>query len=120
MKSCDHCGSLNHDNHKECWCCSSSDLSACLGADAQLADKASAVSPRLGDGLLPCPFCGKPVNHPLATTIGRSEDGHYGVVCNYCESSGPSASTKKIAQLLWNKRAGGSQAKATHPESHDG
>ena len=30
--------------------CASSDLSACLGADAQQADQASAVPPRLGDG----------------------------------------------------------------------
>lgn len=39
--------------HQSGECCCQSDESACSGADAQQADKASAVSPRSSDGLLP-------------------------------------------------------------------
>jgi Lar family restriction alleviation protein len=95
----------------------SSDLSACLGADAQLAD---AVPPRLGDGLLPCPFCGQEQEDIWGVEL-RDDDGSYQwVACRKCDATGPMVQSETLAIELWNKRAGGSQAKSTQPESHDG
>ena len=110
MKSCDHCGSLNHDNHKQCWCCSSSDLSACLGADAQQTD---AVPPRLGDG----PAW-------LAEFETWLQKRYVGYVFTYNESGlgihhRLCADVREIIEKLQELKTQG-QAKATQPESHDG
>jgi len=57
---------------------STSGSSGCSGADARQTDKASAVSDRSSDGLLPCHFCGG-----VYVRIQKCS-GWYSVVCDGC------------------------------------
>jgi hypothetical protein len=91
----------------------SSDLSACLGAEAHLAD---AVPPRLGDGLLPCPLCGEIVTLEDEWTewydqIEETERQHkYETIqCKVCSLILTNYERDIDVRKTWNRRAGGSR-----------
>ena len=115
----------------------SSGSSACSGADARKADKATdyqrvtcledmlpkpevnslpeaAVSPRSSDGLLPCPFCGADaVYNGVYDSVACSNES-----CPVQPWTNHSGDRRKAGER-WNTRASGSQANNTD-ESRDG